>query len=136
MNGRFVLKLRVVLVLCLLCVAEMADTSSARAQVDQFDGVYAGTQTLTENSSVINYSQCLKGPFKRRLVVKGGTISYVFNPTYQGEVRGTITPAGDVDGDASEGGGVDLSGKIQGDTFTGEIWSLYCTYSVQLKRVQ
>jgi hypothetical protein len=129
-------KLRLVAAFCLLGIIQIMCTSYARAYAGQFDGVYAGTQTLTENSSVINYSQCLHGPFKRKLVVKNGTVTYVFNPTYQGLVTGIVDADGDVSGDAAEpAGGVDLSGKIEGDNFTGEIWSLYCTYSLQLRRV-
>jgi hypothetical protein len=119
----------------LLCAGQIFLSGQARADAGQFNGVYAGTQTLTENSSVINYSQCLKGPFKRKLVVQDGTITYLFNPTYQGTVTGTVDADGDVSGNTSEpAGGVDLSGRIVGDAFTGEIWSLYCTYSLDLKR--
>jgi hypothetical protein len=108
---------------------------SAHAQTDRFNGTYAGTQTLEDAGPVANYSQCLKGPFKRRLVIKDGAATYVFNPTYQGQVTGTVSADGDVVAGASEpSGGVAFSGKIQGDDFTGEVWSLYCTYSLQLKR--
>jgi hypothetical protein len=109
----------------------------AAAQTTQFDGTYAGTQTLSENGSVANYSECLKGPFKRKLVVKDGAAIYTFNPTYQGQVTGTVNADGDVSGSASDpSGGEALSGRIAGDDFTGEVWSLYCTYSLQLKRVR
>ena len=136
-SGRFVAtKLRLIAAFCLLGITQITDMNSARADAGRFDGVYAGTQTLTENSSVINYSQCLKGPFKRKLVVKGGMATYVFNPTYQGLVTGVVDTDGDVSANAAEpSGGVSLSGRIEGDAFTGEIWSLYCTYSLQLKRV-
>ena len=108
----------------------------AAAQPSQYDGVYAGTQTLTERGPVANYSQCLKGPFKRKLVVRDGTATYTFNPTYQGQVTGTVSPDGGISGSAPEpSGGVALSGKIEGDVFTGEVWSLYCTYSLELKRL-
>jgi hypothetical protein len=117
-------------------IVQITCQSSAHADAGQFDGIFAGTQTLTENSSVINYSQCLKGPFKRKLVVQGGTFTYVFNPTYQGTVTGTVDADGDVSGNTAEpAGGVNLSGRIVGDAFTGEIWSLYCTYSLDLRRV-
>ena len=106
------------------------------AQAAQYDGVYAGSQTLTEGGSAPNYSQCLRGPFKRRLVVKDGAATYTYNPTYQGQVTGTVNADGDVSATAAEpSGGVGLSGKIAGDAFTGEVWSLYCTYSLELKRV-
>jgi hypothetical protein len=136
-SGRLIaVKLCLIAAFCLLGIMQMTCMSSARADAGQFDGVYAGTQTLTETSSVINYSQCLKGPFKRKLVVKDGRATYVFNPTYQGLVTGIVDADGDVSGNAAEpAGGVDLSGRIEGGAFTGEIWSLYCTYSLQLKRV-
>ena len=117
-------------------IASMTTLQSVAAQPANYDGVYVGWQTLTENSSDNNYSECLRGPFKRRLVVKGGTATYTYNPSYQGEVTGTVSADGDVSGSSSTpSGGVDLSGKIQGNGFTGEVWSLYCTYSLQLQRV-
>jgi len=116
-------------------VASLTGTKSAEAQTVQYDGVYAGMQTLTEGGSVHNYSECLKGPFKRSLFVKNGAVTYLYNPTTNMEVIGTVSPAGDISASASTpAGGVSLSGKIQGDQFTGEIWSLYCTYSLELKR--
>jgi len=109
---------------------------AATAQTGRFDGTYAGLQTLTDSGSTPNYSKCLRGPFKRRLVVSGTTATYTYNPTYQGAVTGTVSADGDVSGsDSAATGGVNLSGRIAGDTFSGEVWSLYCTYSVQLKRV-
>ena len=51
-------------------------------------------------------------------------------------MTGQVSADGDMSGNASEpGGGVALSGKIAGDEFTGEVWSICCTYAVQLKRV-
>lgn len=123
------------MILAAASLATAMDPSAAKAQAAGFDGVYAGSQTLTEKSSVANYSKCLRGPFKRKLVVTGSTVSYVYNPTYQGTVTGTITPDGNVT--ASEdtpAGGVRLSGRIEGDSFNGEVWSLYCTYTLNLKR--
>jgi hypothetical protein len=109
----------------------------AAAQNDRFDGTYAGLQTLAEKGPTPNYSQCLRGPFKRSLVVRGATATYTYNPTYQGTVTATVSADGDVRGsDNSANGGVNLAGRIADDTFTGEVWSLYCTYSVQLKRRQ
>jgi hypothetical protein len=107
---------------------------SADAQVSRFDGTYAGLQTLSDSAS--NYGRCLKGPFKRKLVVKDGTATYTFNPTYQGQVTGTVSADGDVHGSVAEpSGGVGLAGTIEGDDLTGEVWSLYCTYTLKLKRV-
>jgi autotransporter translocation and assembly factor TamB len=107
----------------------------AFAQSTQYDGIYAGTQTLTESSSDHNYSQCLKGPFKRKMAIKNGAVTYTYNPTSDGQVTGTVSATGDVTATASTStGGVDLSGKIQGADFTGEVWSIYCTYALQLKR--
>jgi hypothetical protein len=129
------MKFYLVLLLAFLSIGQVIFYNEARADAGQFNGVYAGTQTLTENSSVINYSQCLKGPFKRKLVVQDGSVTYVFNPTYQGTVTGTVDADGDVSGNTAEpAGGVNLSGKIDGTSFTGEIWSLYCTYTLNLKR--
>jgi hypothetical protein len=127
---------RIVLI-CSAAVIGLAFTGSElAAQTNQFNGTYAGTQTLTESSSDLNYSQCLRGPFKRKLIVKDGAVSYTFNPTSEAAVTGTVSSAGDVVAGASEpGGGARLSGRIDGNNFTGEIWSLYCTYALQLKRV-
>ena len=105
-----------------------AAASAADAQSAQYDGVYAGTQRLSEAGPVANYSQCLKGPFKRRMVVKDGVATYTFNPTYQGQVSGLVSTDGDVSGSSREPtGGVALSGRIVGDGFSGQVWSLYCT---------
>jgi hypothetical protein len=125
-----------VIVVCFLSIVFLAHPRSASAQTDKFNGTYAGLQTLTEKESVTNYAKCLKGPFKRRLIVKDGTAVYTFNPTYQGQVTATVSADGNVSGSTPEpSGGVALDGKIEGDDFTGEVWSLYCTYSLQLKRV-
>jgi hypothetical protein len=119
-----------------LGTASVAGIDPTAAQTAQFDGVYAGTQTLTDKSSDHNYSKCLKGPFKRKLVVKDGAVTYVYNPTYEGTVTGTVSADGDVSGTVSTtGGGVSLSGRIQGNEFTGEVWSVICTYALQMKRV-
>ncbi len=123
------IKIAVAIVFCFASIVAMT-AHPVQAQTEKFDGTYAGTETLTEHGPVTNYSQCLKGPFKRRLVVKAGTATYTFNPTYQGQVVGTVNADGDVSGSTSEPtGGVAISGKIEGDAFTGEVWSLYCTYS-------
>src|SRR5258708_7664087 len=119
-----------------LCIASVTQMNFALAQSAKYDGVYAGSQTLTEGSSDNNYSKCLKGPFKRKLVVKDGTVAYVYNPTYQGQVAGTVSEGGEVAAtDPAATGGVSLAGTIQGDEFIGEVWSLYCTYSLRLKRL-
>ncbi|HWD57243.1 MAG TPA: hypothetical protein VG308_03130 [Stellaceae bacterium] len=108
----------------------------AAAQSAQYDGLYAGTQTLSERGPAGTYSQCLRGPFKRRMAVKDNIATYTFNPTYQGQVSGPVSADGAVSGNNAEpSGGVALSGKIAGGRFTGEVWSLYCTYAVELKRV-
>ena len=136
--GRFGgIEKRFAAVVCVIGIASAAlVVTPAEAQDSKFDGTYVGLQTLKEKPAAGgNYAQCLKGPFKRQLVVKAGTASYTFNPTYQGQVAGTVSADGDVRGSSSEPtGGVGLAGKIDGDTFTGEVWSLYCTYSVDLKR--
>jgi hypothetical protein len=110
---------------------------SADAQSAQYDGIYTGSQKLSDGGPVANYSQCLRGPFKRRMVVKDSVATYTFNPTYQGQVRGSVTADGDVSGSSPEpAGGVALSGRIVGDGFSGQVWSLYCTYDVELKRLK
>ena len=106
----------------------------AKAQPANYDGTYAGTQALA-GIGTANYSQCLPGPFKRRLVIKGGTVSYAYNPTYQGELTGTISAGGDVSATGSTPtDAVKLTGKIDGDAFVGEISGAFCTYAVELKR--
>ncbi len=130
------MKTRFAEMICFLSITLVVPVGLANAQTNKFNGTYAGLQKLTEDGSVTNYSQCLKGPFKRNLVVKDGTVTYTYNPTYQGQVVGTVSADGDVAAAASEpSGGVSLSGKIQGDDFTGEVWSVICTYSLELKRV-
>jgi hypothetical protein len=117
-------------------VAALPAAGAAAAEPANYDGAYAGTQSLSERSSDQNYSKCLKGPFKRKLVVKGGEATYIYNPTYQGAVTGKVSADGDVSAsDPSATGGVSLAGKIEGDAFTGEVWSVYCTYSVKLRRM-
>jgi hypothetical protein len=117
--------------------ASIAHEGSALAQTANYNGTYAGTQTLTDTGPSGNYSKCLRGPFKRKLVVKDGTIVYAYNPTYHREVTGTVSAAGDVSAYLpTPDGGAKFEGKIQGDDFTGEVWSVLCTYSVELKRSQ
>ena len=114
----------------------MTDVNYASAQSSKFDGVYTGVQTLTDKPSDLNYSHCLRGPFKRKLIVKDGAVTYTYNPTSQAQVTGTVSADGDVIASESNAtGGVNLSARIQGDELTGEVWSVYCTYSLQLKRM-
>jgi hypothetical protein len=118
----------------IICTTSIINISSAMAQTTTYDGIYAGLQTLSENAPD-NYSKCLHGPFKRKLIINNGTVKYTYNPTYQGQVTGSVDADGDVTADEStSNGGIKLSGKIQGDDFTGEIWGSFCTYSLQLKR--
>ena len=117
-------------------IASIVAAGSADAQLAQFNGVYAGTQTLTTDPGDHNYSQCLKGPFKRKMTVTDGKIVYTYNPTYDGEVQGIVSADGNVSGSVeTSSGGVALVGKIQGDAFTGKVWSIICTYALDLKRV-
>jgi len=110
--------------------------AGAAAQTGQYDGVYKGTQTLTDDPNDHNYSKCLKGPFKRQLVVTDGSATYTYNPTYQGQVIGIVAANGEVTGsEPTSAGGVALVGKIEGDRFTGKVWSIICTYNLDLKRV-
>lgn len=110
--------------------------AAADAQSAPYDGIYAGSQKLSDGGPVANYSQCLKGPFKRRMIIKDSVATYTFNPTYQGQVSGSVTADGDVSGSSPEPtGGVALSGRIVDGGFTGQVWSLYCTYDVALKRM-
>jgi len=123
--------------LVLPVVAVLACATGTAAAQSPYDGIYAGSQKLSDGGSAPNYSQCLKGPFKRRMVVKDSVATYTFNPTYQGQVSGSVTADGDVSGSSPQpAGGVALSGRITGDGFSGQVWSLYCTYDVDLKRVQ
>jgi len=124
------------MLLCTAGVIATAAGNSALAQSAAFDGTYAGSQTLTDKGPGGNYSQCLRGPFKRKLIVKDGAVTYTYNPTYHGEVAGTVNPGGDVTAYISTPeGGVRLAGHIDGDAFTGEVWSVICTYALELKRV-
>lgn len=117
-------------------IAATQGITGAAAQIAQYDGVYKGTQTLTDDPNDHNYSQCLKGPFKRQMVVKDGAATYTYNPTYQGQVIGIVAANGEVTGsEPTSAGGVALVGKIEGDRFTGKVWSIICTYAVDLQRV-
>jgi hypothetical protein len=108
----------------------------AAAQNTQYDGVYAGSQTLTSDPADHNYAKCLKGPFKRKMVIKDGKAVYTYNPSYDGEVPGIVDADGNVAGSVeTSSGGVALIGKIQGDQFTGKVWSIICDYALDLKRV-
>jgi hypothetical protein len=126
-------RVRAAIIVC--AGALLATGDAALAQPVNYDGTYAGSQTLMENSAIGNYPNCLRGPFKRRMIVKDSTVSYTYNPTYQGAVTGTVTPGGEVTGYvATPEGGVRLTGKIAGDAFTGEVRSVICSYSLQLNR--
>jgi hypothetical protein len=127
---------RLAVLLGSLGIAAALGVIGAAAQTAQYDGVYKGTQTLTDDPNDHNYSKCLKGPFKRQLVIKDGTATYTYNPTYQGQVIGKISETGDVTGsEETSAGGVALFGKVEGDRFTGKVWSIICTYALDLKRV-
>ena len=128
--------LRLTALLGSLGIASVLGVNSASAQAAQYDGVYKGTQTLTDDPNDHNYSKCLKGPFKRQMVVKDGAATYTYNPTYQGQVVGTVAADGTITGsEETSAGGVALVGKIDGDQFTGKVWSIICTYALDLKRV-
>src|SRR5580704_11830243 len=104
--------------IALICagVASVLNVGPALAQSTNFNGTYAGTQTLTDNGPSPNYSECLRGPFKRKLVVKDGAVTYAYNPTYHREVTGTINADGGVSAYLpTPDGGVKLAGRIQGD---------------------
>jgi hypothetical protein len=119
-----------------LGVASVATLNFAAAQTAQFDGTYTGTQTLTTDPDDHNYAQCLKGPFKRKMVIKDGAATYTYNPGYDGEVPGKVDAEGNVNGSIeTSSGGVALFGKVQGGAFSGKVWSVICTYSLDLKRV-
>jgi hypothetical protein len=118
-------------------LSSTVDMNSALAQSAKYDGNYTGTQTLVQNEEVKNYSKCLGGPFKRTLIIKGGTAAFIYNPTSSAEVLGTVGADGEVSAaESNPQGGVRLTGQIQGDDFTGKIWSVICTYSLQLKRTR
>jgi hypothetical protein len=128
--------LRLTALLGSLGIASVLGVNTASAQTAQYDGVYKGTQTLTDDPNDHNYSKCLKGPFKRQMVVKDGAATYTYNPTYQGQVVGTVAADGTITGsEETSAGGVALVGKIDGDQFTGKVWSIICTYALDLKRV-
>ena len=121
---------------CALVLTCVHEVKSAAAQTAQFDGLYKGTQTLTDDPNDHNYSKCLKGPFKRKMEVKDGKALYIYNPSYDGQVTGAVDAGGNVSGSVdTSSGGVALFGKIEGDQFTGKVWSIICTYKLDLKRV-
>jgi hypothetical protein len=122
--------------LCSFGMACGLGVNSAAAQTGLFDGTYAGTQTLTTDPDDHNYAQCLKGPFKRKMVIGNGAVTYTYNPSYDGQVTAEVDADGTVTGSVeTSSGGVALFGKIQGDQFTGKVWSIICTYTLDLKRV-
>jgi hypothetical protein len=118
-----------------LGIAFVLGMGVAAAQTTQFDGVYKGTQTLTDDPADHNYAKCLKGPFKRKMEIKDGKAVYTYNPSYDGQVPGVVSADGSVSGSVeTSSGGVALVGKIAGDQFSGKVWSIICTYSLDLKR--
>jgi hypothetical protein len=118
-----------------LGIASVWGMNLAAAQTARYDGVYKGTQTLTDDPNDHNYSKCLKGPFKRKMEIKDGKAVYTYNPSYDGQVPGTVDAAGNISGSVeTSSGGVALFGKIEGDQFTGKVWSIICTYTLDLKR--
>jgi hypothetical protein len=118
-----------------LGIASVVGMGIAAAQTAQFDGVYKGTQTLTDDPADHNYAKCLKGPFKRKMEIKDGKAVYTYNPSYDGTVPGTVDADGNISGSVeTSSGGVALFGKIEGNQFSGKVWSIICTYSLDLKR--
>lgn len=128
--------IRAAALLCATGIVSAMASGSASAQLAQYNGVYAGTETLTTDPADHNYSQCLKGPFKRKMTVTDGKAVFTYNPGYNGQVSGIVSADGDVSGSVeTSSGGVALVGKIQGDAFTGKVWSIICAYTLDLKRL-
>jgi hypothetical protein len=95
-----------------------------------YDGEYEGTETLLPNMP----SWC-GGPFHRTLTIRSGQFSFTYNRTNFEKVTGVVDSQGAVSGfGTSASGGNKMTGKIQGDEFTGTIGSYICTYSLQMKK--
>ncbi len=82
-----------------------------------YDGTYTGEATVSTNSS----GKCFFASLSKTLTVKNDQFTYAFSETDHTVVTGTVGRDGTVNSFApSPGGGVHLSGKIQGSAFTGQ----------------
>jgi hypothetical protein len=119
----------------LSAVAAIWFSSIAAAQTtSNFDGTYTGGVTnVTELGSA--HSACGGGGFLKTVNIRGGAFSFAYNAAHFETIKGTVAPDGTVSGyTASAGGGVRMTGKIQGNTMTGDIASGNCKYSYQLMK--
>ena len=100
-----------------------------------YDGSYTGIQTLTRAVSAQGCTGTVGLQQQRTLAIADGKFSFMFNRAYNVLVTGVVSADGSLDGFAnSSAGGTRLTGNIQGTTFTGEVHSGYCEYSLRLVR--
>jgi hypothetical protein len=105
----------------------------AQTTAANYDGNYSGMDTLIPDAN--NHKACLGGPFQRTLVVQSGIVTFSYNKTFYADLKGTVGPDGTVTASvATAAGGANLTGKIQGKTFTGRVGSALCAYSLQLTK--
>ena len=109
---------------------------SALAQMTQYDGTYVGTRTVIYNPST-NTKDCgATGEAQARTMkIVNGVLSFVYNPTGNEVITGTVRADGSVAASGTSfSGGNSLTAKVQGSDLVGQYGSGYCNYSFQLKK--
>ena len=109
--------------------------SYAQAPATTYDGRYVGQVTNVE--AISGNPACGAGGFLKTLIIQNGTFSLVYNAAHNETIQGTVGPDGTISGfGTSNVGGNRLTGKIQGATIIGQVFSATCRYSYQLTKSQ
>jgi len=110
-------------------------SSYAQAPATTYDGKYIGQVTNVENINA--QTECGAGGFLKTLTIQNGSFSLVYNAAHYETIKGTVGADGTISGfGTSSGGGIRLTGKIQGGAITGQVFSATCRYSYQLTKSQ
>ena len=104
----------------------------AAAQVNRYDGQYAGELTLT---GIIN-GDCSEAPLGAiyPLTIAGGVVRFKYIPRFDTTLTGTVDAKGNFQATGrTKHGFVVMTGHTDGHDVTAEIQSPSCRYSFQTK---
>jgi hypothetical protein len=107
----------------------------AQAQANQYDGKYSGKVTNVEDNN--GRARCGAGGFLTNsgLTIQNGSFTLVYNAALNETIHGTVSLDGTILGSGtSSSGGERITGKIQGNTITGDVAGGSCRYSFQLTK--
>ena len=101
--------------------------------VSTYDGIYSG-ELSDATGGTSSGGRCGSG-FHKVLRIKSGAFSLAYNPAHNEYIKGTVGPDGSfLAVGASATGGNRFTGKIVGNSLTGEVTSGLCTYTVRLTK--